>query len=73
MVYRCFRRLLDISRNAMEPQPKADPIGHKDRQKGLGFGRNRPRAYRRNTGYSIYSGFFVLFVAIDAWRPTRIF
>jgi hypothetical protein len=29
-----------------QPQPKADPIGHNDRQKGWGFGHNRLRAYR---------------------------
>jgi hypothetical protein len=58
---------------ATEPQPKADPIGHKDRKKGLGFGRNRPRAYRRDAEYSIHLGFFVLFVAINSSRPASIF
>ena len=57
----------------MEPQPKVDPIGHKDRKKGLGVGHNHPRAYRRDAGYSIYLGFFVLFVAINASRPASIF
>jgi len=50
----------------------ADPIGHKDRKKGWGFGRNRPRAYRRDAGYSIYSGSFVFFVAINSSRPASI-
>jgi hypothetical protein len=58
---------------AAEPQPEADPIGHKDRKKGLGFGHNRPRAYKRDAGYSIYPRFFVLFVAIDSSRPASIF
>ena len=58
---------------AAEPQSKADPIGHKDRKKGLGFGRNRPRAYRRDAVHSIYLGFFVLFVAINSSRPASIF
>jgi len=59
--------------SAAEPQPKADPIGHKDRKKGLGFGRDRPRAYRRDAGYSIYLRFLVLFVAINSSRPASIF
>jgi len=58
---------------AVEPPPKADPIGHKNRKKGWGFGRNRPRAYRRDAGYSIYLGFFVFFVAINSSRPASIF
>jgi hypothetical protein len=53
-------------------QPTGDPIGHKDHKKGLGFGHNRPRAYRRNAGYSIHSGFFVFFVAISSSRPASI-
>ena len=57
----------------MEPQPKVDPIGHKDRKKGLGVGHNHPRAYRRDAGYSIYLGFFVLFVAINSSRRASIF
>jgi len=30
------------------------------------YGHNRPRAYRRDAGYSIYWGFFVFFVAIQS-------
>ena len=59
--------------SAALPQPKADPIGHKDRKKGLSFGHSRPRAYRRDAGYSVYLGFFVLFVAINSSRPASIF
>jgi len=59
-------RLATKMHSAVEPPPKADPIGHKDRKKGWGFGHNRPRAYRRDAGYSIYIGFFVFFVAIKS-------
>jgi hypothetical protein len=59
--------------SAALPQSKADPIGHKDRKKGLSFGHRRPRAYRRDAGYSVYLGFFVLFVAINSSRPASIF
>ena len=59
-------RLATKMHSAAEPQPKVDPIGHKDRKKGLGFGHNHPRAYRRDAGYSIYLGFFVFFVAIKS-------
>jgi hypothetical protein len=59
--------------SAAEPPPKVDPIGHKDRKKGLGVGHNHPRAYRRDAGYSIYLGFFVLLVAINSSRPASIF
>jgi len=73
-----------------KPQPKIDPIGHKDRKKGnaltrlvgaqsccaliasegaarlRSYGYDRPRAYRRDAGYSIYWEFFVFFVAIES-------
>ena len=39
----------------------------------FGFGHNRPRAYRRDAGYSIYLGFFVLLVVIDPSRLASIF
>ena len=69
----CRRDCGRSTRIRRKPQPKADPIGHKDRKKSLGFGRNRPCAYRRDAAYSIYLGFFVLFVAIDSSRISSIF
>ena len=83
-------RLATKIHSAVEPPPKADPIGHKDRKKDNAltrrvgaqsccaliasegaarlrpYGHNRPRAYRRDPGYSIYLGFFVFFVAIKS-------
>jgi hypothetical protein len=70
---RGFNRKERKESGAAALQPKADPIGHKDRKKGLGFDRNRARAYRRDAGSSIYLGFFVLFVAINSSRPASIF